>query len=260
MRQEKSAVAPEVVEFLTEFARYLLAAGISSIQFSRIAQMAFLKAASPGARFSNSRINQSVVAAITGLSRVQVRSLLRAETKKIQTTDDKIDKVLGAWTAEAEFLTATGEPKRLKISGNRSSFARLVRRFDKDVPPNAFLRALLRRRLVRINRDYVSLTASARNKRELRRLGQISTALALVLRSPVADIPARSIKVANFEVTHDTPALVGRMLLQRRISKSLKAFMADIEAASSAVALESPAIGSQGGGISKTSVLLISQD
>jgi hypothetical protein len=62
------------------------------------------------------------------------------------------------------------------------------------------------------------------------------------------------------DVTYETPSLVGRMLLQKRVSKGLKAFMADLEAASAAVSLEAPSLAKRKGKLSRTSVLLVSHD
>jgi len=250
----------DLVGFLVEFARFLLAAGISSDQFSKLTQLAFLRAASTGSRFRNDRINQSAVAAMTGLNRTQVRSLLKKEKTKSRAKENRIDRVVSAWISEAEFLTTAGTPKRLCMSGSRSSFAMLAKRYGADVPPRALLRELSRRRLVRINEDYVILAASARRTRQERRLGQISNALQSVLKRPGDQEDARSVKVATFDVSHVAPAAIGRVLLRKRIAKSLQAFMTDVEAACAAVSLEAPARSDKPRRLTKTSVLLMTQD
>jgi len=250
----------DLVGFLVELARLLLAAGVSSDQFAKLAQLAFIRAASTGARFRNDRINQSAVAAMTGLNRTQVRALLKKERTRARAKKSPIDKVISAWISEAEFLTSSGTPKNLRMSGARGSFSMLAKRHGGDIPPRALLRELTRRGLVTVTGDYVTLAASARRIRQDKRLGQISSALESVLKRPGNQQDARSVKVATFEVAHGAPAAIGRVLLRRRITKSLQAFMADVEAASAAVALEAPARRGTPKRLVKTGVLLITQD
>jgi hypothetical protein len=251
----------DLLGFLVEFARLLLEAGISSDQFSKLAQVAFLRAASSDARFRNDRINQSAVAAITGLTRTQVRTLLKKERAKAKPTkSSQIDRVISAWLSEAEFLTASGMPKSLRISGASVGFPSLVKKHGGDIPSRALLRELIRRKLVGVNGDYVTLAASARRRHREKRLGQISSALESVLKRPRDQRDVRSIKVATFEVSHLAPAAIGRVLLRKRIAKSLQAFMADVEAACAAVALEVPPRSEGPKRLSKTGVFLITQD
>jgi len=254
------AKAVDLTEFLTEFARLMLSAGVSHDQFSRLSELAFLRAAVFGARFRNSRINQSAVAAMTGLNRTKVRSLLRSEARSRKPIESRIDRVIAAWVSEAEFLTATGEPRRVNLVEGRVSFSYLAKRYGGDLPPKSLLRELSRRRLVSVRNGYVTLSRSARRTREAKRLSQVSRALASVLRLPPNEMESRSIRVSAFEVTHAATTAVGRVLLQKRISKSLRAFMGDVEAASAAVALEAPASMDNKLRLAKTGVFLISQD
>jgi len=252
--------AIDLTEFLTEFARLLLGAGISHDRFSRLSELAFLRAAILGARFHNSRINQSAVAAMTGLNRTKVRSLLRSESRDRKPIESKIDRVIAAWVSEAELLTSTGQPRKLKLEGDRASFSWLAKRYGKDMPSKSLLRELLRRRLVRVRKGFVTLSESARRTRETKRLTQISRALATVLKRPSNESESRSVQVSTFEVAHFATTAVGRVLLQKRISKILRAFMGEVEAASAAVALEAPAPSESERRLAKTSVFLISQD
>src|SRR6478735_2650457 len=252
--------AVDLTEFLTEFARLMLGAGVSHDQFSQLSELAFLRAAVFGARFRNSRINQSAVAAMTGLNRTKVRSLLRSDARSRKPIENRIDRVIAAWVSEAELLTASGQPRSIKLVGEKVSFSYLAKRYGRDVPAKALLRELTRRRLVIVRNGFVTLSQSARRTRETKRLSQISRALASVLRLPSGEPESRSIRVSTFEVTHAATTAVGRVLLQKRISRSLRAFMCEVEAASAAVALEAPASSEDGGRLAKTGVFLISQD
>lgn len=263
MRTERApsrSQSSDVLSFLTEFARLLLAAGVTSNQFNEIAQLAFFRAASEDARFRNSRINQSTVAAMTGLNRTKIRALLRAEQRKsLTTSESRVDRLISAWISEAEFLESSGEPRRLRLSGNRGSYASLAKKHGSDVPPRALLRELTRRKLVKVVEGHVSLSPNAKGVRDAKRLQQVSIALASILEAPESANRRRALKVFTFEVRHPAPSAVGRILLQRRITKSLRAFLSELEAACNAVVLEAP----QGHRISrmgKTSVLLLNQD
>jgi len=264
MRGRKEQVGSQswdVVAFLTEFARLLLAAGTTSTQFNQLAELAFYRAASEDARFRNSRINQSSVAAMTGLNRAKIRALIRAEKKKSHSKPESHrEKLLAAWMSEPEFLTSSGEPRRLRLIGSKASFASLTKKHGGDVPTRAHLRELQRRRLVRVSEGFAQLVPNAREVQEVKRLEQVSAALAGALSVPEGAGRGRVLKVMSFEVRHPSPGAVGRILLQRRIAKSLKGFMAELDAACNAIALEEPRGKSKQRRVGKTSVLLFNQD
>mgnify|MGYP003383077104 CR=1 FL=1 len=264
MRRSKASIANQtwdVLSFLTEFSRLLLAAGITSSQFNQLAELAFFRAASQDARFRNSRINQSSVAAMTGLNRAKIRALMRSEKKKAHSqSESRRERILTAWMSEAQFLTTSGEPRRLRLDGGKGSFASLVKRHGGDIPPRAFLRDLLRRRLIRLTEGYVQLASNAREVREVRRLEQVSAALAAALSAPEGAGLGRTLKLMSFEVRHPAPTAVGRILLQRRIAKSLDGFMADLDVACNAIARDARKGSAKAGRSGKTSVLLLTQE
>ena len=251
----------DVLSFLTEFARLLLAAGFSSSQFNQMAELAFFRAASEDARFRNTRINQSSVAAMTGLNRARIRVLMRAEKKKSHPQpESRRQRLLTAWLSEPEFLTSMGEPRRLKLGGTKASFSTLARRYGGDVTPQALLRDFVRRGLVQVSRDHVHLASNAKEVKDIRRIEQISAALCHALSAPAGTSPRRTMRVASFDITHPAPGAVGRILLQRRISKSLKGFMAELDAICSAITIEPSANRPNTRRMGKTSVFLLNQD
>jgi len=251
----------DVLSFLTEFARLLLAAGLTSSQFHQLSELAFFRAASQDAKFRNLRINQSSVAAMTGLNRAKIRSIIRAEKRKSASRlESQREKLLTAWTSEPEFLTASGGPRRLRINGVRGSFAALARRHGGDITPRALLRDLVKRRLVTISDGFAQMASNARELREAKRLEQVAAALASVLSAPDSENPGRVMKVMSFEIRHAAPDAVGRILLQRRITKSLKGFMAELDAACNAIAVGVPGGKEQARRKAKTSVVLLNQD
>jgi Family of unknown function (DUF6502) len=251
----------EVVNFMTEFARFLVAAGISSARFSRIAKLAYFQAASLEGKFLNARVNQSAVAAMTGLTRSQVRAFLRGRKSFPSTDDDRLERLISGWASDAEFITSTLNPRRLRITGSGSSFPALVRRYGGDLPPRSVLRELERRLLVVRSGEYVQLSNAARNQRKIRRLQQLAGTLAQVIRGDEWDITDDlSMRAIAMEVSFPTSSSAGRILLQRRISKSIKAFIAELEAAGNAVAMESPPPASRKGSMSQARLLLLTRD
>ena len=90
-------------------------------------------------------MNHSRVAAQTGLTRADVKRLLRHNVfTSAHRSQTPVERVIDGWRSDREFATRPGHPKRLQISGLRGSFARLVRKYGGDVPHRAVLDELRR--------------------------------------------------------------------------------------------------------------------
>jgi hypothetical protein len=252
----------EIVEFMTEFARFLLAAGVPRTRFSRIVEFAYFQAASQDARFQNQRLNQSAVAAMTGLTRNQVRVMLRRKSSTSDTAIDRVDRIIGAWTSDAEYVTASFAPRRLRISGPIPSFQTLVDKVGGDIPYRSMLRELERLRMIAIDGRHVSLTKAARSQHESRSLRHLASALSRVIQTTGESTRAgSSLRAVTVEVDYPAQSATGRILMQRRLTQSLKAFMADVEAAGAAVAIESPSTSApEKRKVSQARVLLITSE
>jgi hypothetical protein len=149
-RQMSVAIDPratkgaEVLQaLLTELAFVLLPRGMTPKRFSDMVRAAFVQVAADISRLRNGKVNHSRVAAQTGVSRADVKRLLKydvfASPHRSQTP---IEKVIEGWRTDREFTPRPGKPRRLSISGPRSSFARLVQKYGGDVPPRAVLEEL----------------------------------------------------------------------------------------------------------------------
>lgn len=252
----------EIVAFMTEFARFLLAAGISRNKFSKLVEFSFFRAASSHARFQNKRLNQSAVAAMTGLTRSQVREMLKRAPGDVATSNDRLDRIIGAWTSDAEYITVTNAPRRLRIDGVSPSFFSLVRKVGGDIPPRSVLREMQRQRLVVVKDRYVKLSEFAKNDNDSRSLRQLSNALARVIQLTGNDEQQVSVgRAVTMEVSYPALSGAGKILMQRRLSKILRTFLIDLEAAGNAVALESPSK-RRGGSkrVSQTRLLLLTRE
>jgi hypothetical protein len=130
---------------LTEFALVLLPRGMTPKRFADLARSAFVQAASDMSKLRNGRVNHSRVAAQTGLTRADVKRLLKynefTSTNRGQTA---LERVVDGWRADREFLNHTGNPGHLPVSGERGSFESLVRKHGGDIPHRAVLDELRR--------------------------------------------------------------------------------------------------------------------
>ena len=166
-------------EFLTELALVLLPRGMTPKRFSELARCAFVNAAADISRLRNGRVNHSRVAAQTGLTRADVKRLLRYSGLTSPTLGQTpVEKVIHGWRADRRF-GVRGRPRALAISGPRASFADLVRKYGGDVPHRAVLDELQRIGAVRSYGGRVSLRSgvSLRRRQDLAFLSPILPAL-----------------------------------------------------------------------------------
>src|SRR6266404_9594092 len=115
---------------LLELASILLQRGVTPAQFNELAEQAFVEAAAKLSTFGNGRVNQSRVAVLTGLRRAEVRRVLiqtSASTQPNARQRSPVDTVIAGWCADRRYIDRNGAPKRLVISGPKTSFALLVK-------------------------------------------------------------------------------------------------------------------------------------
>lgn len=151
-RKEMSAVldakargAEVLQELLTELAFVLLPRGMTPKRLSDMVRAAFVRVAADLSRLRNGKVNHSRVAAQTGLSRADVKKLLRHDAfASAHRNQTPVERVIEGWRNDRAFAARPGKPRRLSVSGPRSPFARLVQRYGGDVPPRAVLDELRR--------------------------------------------------------------------------------------------------------------------
>jgi len=132
-------------DLLTELALVLLSRGMTPKLFGQLARSAFVQAAAGISKLQNGRVNHSRVAAQTGLTRSDVTRLLRQKAVNVETRGQAaIERVIGGWRTDREFVIRPGVPKQLPVTGGRGSFARLVKKYGGDLPHRAVLHELRR--------------------------------------------------------------------------------------------------------------------
>lgn len=249
-----------VADFMSEFARYLLVCGITNPRFTRIMRTAFCRAASIEARFHNKRLNQSAVAAMTGLTRAQVREFAKPKRKLSRAKRDRIENVIEGWATDPAFSTAY-LPRRLVFGSKNSSFSVLVRKYGGDLPARSIVRELVRTRYATVRGEFISLTRKARVTQGEARLRYLCQSLASLLRETQQNFNLEyPLLTFNGEVTYPASSAKGRILMQKRSDKSLRAFLSDLAEAGSAVALELPPGAKNRGRKVRTRVVLLSDE
>lgn len=258
--EEGRALDADIAEFLSEFARLLVAAGVTTARFSGIARLAFFRAASRAAKFSNDRLNQSAVAAMTGLTRRQVRQFAQ-QAGPIQTSRrDKVNALLEGWSTDATFTTAGHAPKRLRLSGRGTTFGALVLKYGGDIPARSVLRELERHGYVAIRGGFVSLKPEARRTRDEIRLRRTTQALAAFLREPLSPKVTGTSRTLAAEVSFPGTSEKGRTLLNKRVGASLRAFLAGAQAAGVAASVDAPPGNAQRGRTTRMKILIKTED
>lgn len=251
----------DVVEFMSEFARYLVESGITSARFASIMRVAFFRAASIEARFQNQRLNRSAVAAMTGLTRAQVREFAKETTLVPTLKRGRIDKIIDGWVSDPLFTTAEYAPRRLSIGRKGAAFNALVEKYGGDVPARSVLREMLRTECASVDGKYIVLTLKARRTRGQARLKYLSRCLAKLLHE--TDSKSKSLyplRISNAELVYPATSAKGRILMQKRYDKSLSAFVAELQAAGIAASIESPPSSAQKGWKTRTRIVLVSEE
>lgn len=223
-----------LVEFLSEFASHLLNCGITMSEFRIAAQAAFIQAALSSARLQNSRINQSAVAAVTGLSRAQVRALLRNPPDPTSSlVSQRVNAVVSGWRSDPSFIDEDGLPVPLSIAAGRRSFPALIKKYGRDVSYRALLSEMKRMGYVRQVGQSVHLQKDRELSKQMAMTQLLSQGLTHIIRRTSHEAP-KVLSVISGEAAYDTPDEPSRLLLQRRLVQGTRAFAADIQAAADA--------------------------
>src|SRR5260370_42304055 len=96
-------------ELLTELALVLLPHGVTPKRFGELSRLAFVQVAADMSRLRNGKVNQSRVAAQTGLSRADVKRLLETDLLgSVRPDQTPIRKGIGGWRTDGRFWTRAG--------------------------------------------------------------------------------------------------------------------------------------------------------
>ena len=137
-------------------AHLLLRNGYGFSRVNKLAKRAFVDAAKSLDFGSNSKISIARIAALTGLTRIEVSQLLRSKESQSTLAYEPLNRaarVVHGWLTDDKYCTERGQPKRLPYTSSRSSFTNLVKKYSGDIPARAMLAEMKRLGMVQHSSD-----------------------------------------------------------------------------------------------------------
>lgn len=142
-------------KILLNLADLLLRHGYGYQRVNRLARSAFVRAAQEIGKREHSRPSIARIAALTGMTRIEVSRLVRSgDSLDLGQEEDlnRATRVAYGWANDARYSDGQGKPLRLAFSG-RAGFGQLVRKFSGDIPARAMLIEMKRLGMVRHGPD-----------------------------------------------------------------------------------------------------------
>jgi uncharacterized protein DUF6502 len=152
-----------VLRLLQPLVRVLINHGVSQDVFAELSRQAYVEEGFAHMTSQGKRATASGVAALTGLSRKEVKRLKEADGDVLGAASQRRSRairVISGWMHDPDFL-AGKEPAKLAIEGNGVSFTELVKRYSGDITPVAMLKLLQDSGNVRLDNGYASLEKTA---------------------------------------------------------------------------------------------------
>jgi hypothetical protein len=155
----KSSEDP-VLNLFARIAEILLRLGLDAPSAERVLRRAFVLAAKESSREASVRLTQSQIASMTGISRLEVRNLLKLGVSRERQPSTRVEQIIFGWRSDPKFLNQKRRPKPLTIKGDAGSFESLAKRYGRDVTPKALRSELVRRGIASIKGDKIYLSNS----------------------------------------------------------------------------------------------------
>jgi hypothetical protein len=221
-------------KLLSPLIELLLRSGISAGDFTALAKAVYVHVAAEQLALTARRINQSRIAIVTGLTRAEVKRLLRSPVGYVaprQYELHRAERVIRGWCADAEFSTGRARPLRLPIRGRVGSFTALVKKYSGDIPVRAMLDQLVAMRAVKIGANSVRMSnpfapSSGIDREQVNRFGEhIENLGRTLLRNMDANIG--QLYVGTAVSVHANAQLVG--LLRERLTHSAQHFLSAMD-------------------------------
>lgn len=222
------------LQVLDSIAPLLVRYGVTFDQLSVLARRVLIKHTAGIARLRNGRINQSQIAASTGLSRTEVRRYLesnREEPSRPIPRHSKTMLVIDGWLTDKRFSTAPGRPKPLQFSGRGASFSLLVQDYGRDVPPRAMAAELDRQGQIKLRGNVITLRKQQKRVRS-RRVSNLPNLLSTIdtLISSLDGTEARQLSpIAQF-ISITTDDAIEKEIIRQRVAGILSGATAALTA------------------------------
>jgi len=169
-----------LANLLDVLASILIPLDVTPSRLAQIARASFVKTGAAQARMrSSGRPHIARIAALTGLSRAEVKRIVSANFQFGELEQENVPRALRVFRAwrTSNTYSKRGRPLVLKVSGGPVSFQSLCKEFSGDIPHKVILKELERRMLVRLSkkRDRVGIRSTRRRPRDQRQ--ELSTLL-----------------------------------------------------------------------------------
>ena len=142
----KSDVLDATRQWLMPLVKVLIRSGITWREFSELSKTVYVEVAVSQFGLRGRPTNGARTAALTGLSRRDVRKLreyIESGPPALRASVTKGSKVLSTWHLDPEFLDAAGKPKLLPLKGPGATFETLLERCGTgDLPLPTLLKEL----------------------------------------------------------------------------------------------------------------------
>jgi len=221
------AARQALLAFLNDFSELLLRAGITAPEMGDLFRLAFVGAAANTTRLRNDRVNQAAVAAMTGLTRVEVKKLLDQKTAlpvATQLTRHWTARLVEGWRSDPDFTDRQGSPLVLFAGKGAASFSELVRRYSGDMTPRAARQELSRLGLIKINGPETTLNSESDVSAQLGIVMKLAVTLQPVLAS-LGAATAGTGAIDSLDAEIDLPHPLSKKLLARHLKVALPQFI-----------------------------------
>ena len=138
-------------QVLASLSQLLVASGYGFHRAMKMTKLAFVEAARNLEGNSN-RVSIARIAATTGLTRLEVSRLLKANPRNSvipNRPQNRAAQVALGWISDNRYSQAPGGARLLLFDGERHSFSRLVKTYSGDIPARAMLTEMKRLGMVR---------------------------------------------------------------------------------------------------------------
>jgi hypothetical protein len=157
------SVENALAALLDALAVVLIPLEVTPARLEQIARASFVKAGARSAKKrSSGRLHFARIAALTGLSRAEVKRIVAANFEFGKPDLDNLPRalrVLSGWR-KSKAYSSRGRPRTLAIMGRAPSFESLCRDYSGDIPPRVILGELERSTYVIFNHDRTRVAVS----------------------------------------------------------------------------------------------------
>jgi hypothetical protein len=157
------AIHQTVLKLLRPLVRVLLNHGVSHGALAELSRQAFVEEGFAHMARAGKRPTVSGVAALTGLSRKEVKRLSEADMDALGAAGlrrNRAIRVISGWMNDPDFQDR-GEPAALPLEGEVRGFAALVKQYSGDITPAAMLSLLQDSGNVRVENGHALLERKA---------------------------------------------------------------------------------------------------